>query len=127
MKGRKSEDVALCAICGEEVTEMKMGDAILERAYAVYRLRHGILSPEQIRVLRESTGLSQRGFARLLGWDEVQVNRYETGTILDDAHNSLLVALQDPETLYRFVQQRHELLQPLDQRKVQAAMIGRRD
>ena len=118
-------EVALCATCGEEVTTMAMGDAILERAYGVYRLRHGILAPEQIRVLRESTGLSQRGFARLLGWGEVQVSRYETGAVPDDAHNSLLVALQDPEAMYRFVQQRHDRLQPLDQRKVQAAMNGR--
>lgn len=118
-------EVALCATCDEEVTDMAMGDAILERAYAVYRLRHGTLSQEQIKTLRESTGLSQRGFARLLGWGEVQVHRYETGALPDDAHNSLLVALQDPEALYRFVQQRHALLQPLDQRKVQAAMNGR--
>lgn len=118
-------EVMVCARCGEEVTDMAIGDAILERAYAEYRVRHDILAPEQIRLLRESTGLSQRGFARLLGWGDVQVHRYETGALPDDAHNSVLMALQDPEMLYRFVQQRHERLLPLDQRKVQAAMNGR--
>lgn len=118
-------EVALCTKCGEEMTDMAMGDVILERAYAEYRRRHDILSQDQIRTLRESTGLSQRGFARLLGWGDVQVHRYETGALPDDAHNSLLMTLQDPGTLYRFVQQRHERLQPIDQRKVQAAMSGR--
>lgn len=118
-------EVAVCPQCGEEIGDIDLSDAILERAYSEYRRRHGILAPEQIRVVRESTGLTQRGFARLLGWGDVQVHRYETGALPDDAHNTLLVALQDPETMYRFVQQRLDHVSPLDRRKIEAAMTGR--
>lgn len=118
-------DIAVCTQCGEEIGDMALSDAILERAYTEYRRRHDILSPTQIRALRESCGLSQRGFARLLGWGAIQVHRYETGALPDDAHNTLLVALQNAETLYGFIQQRLDRLQPLDRKKVEAAMNGR--
>ncbi len=118
-------EAAVCPRCGEEIGDIDLGDAILERAYSMYRQRHGILAPEQIRVLRESTGLTQRGFARLLGWGDVQIHRYETGALPDDAHNRLLVTLQDPGSMYQFVQDHLGHLSSLDLRKVKAAMNGR--
>jgi putative zinc finger/helix-turn-helix YgiT family protein len=119
-------DVAVCTRCHAEIGDMELEDATLERAYNEYRRRHGILSPAQIRTLRESCGLTQRGFGRLLGWGDMTVHRYETGALPDEAHNTLLVALQDPETLYRFILQRQEYLRPLDRKRVQMAMSGRR-
>jgi len=48
-------EVTLCVTCGEEVTNMAMGDAILERAYAVYRLRH------DIHEVKERGGVNKNG------------------------------------------------------------------
>jgi len=119
-------DVAVCVACGQDVADMDLDDMTLERAYAIYRQRFNILSPIQIREIRERSGLSQRGFGRLLGWGDVTVHRYETGALPDMAHNALLEALQDEETLYRFIERRLDALSSLDQRKVRAMINQRR-
>ena len=59
-----------CSMCKEALVSEEHDSAILERAYAIYRKRHGLLTPHEIRAIRESYGLSQRSMARLLGWGD---------------------------------------------------------
>ncbi len=73
---------------------MELDDATLERAYAIYRRRFSILTPNGIREIRERSGLSQRDFGRLLGWDDVTLHRYETGALPAIAHNAVLKMLE---------------------------------
>jgi putative zinc finger/helix-turn-helix YgiT family protein len=117
--------VAICDNCKHDIVDLELDDASLEYAYDVYRQRHKILTPQQIQAIRENSGLSQRGFGRLLGWGDVTIHRYETGALPDVAHNALLVALQDDETLYRFVERRQDALTPLDRRKARALIDNR--
>ena len=48
---------------------------------------------------RETYGLSQRAFSKLLKWGEVTMNRYEMGAIQDKAHNNILILLKKPENM----------------------------
>jgi len=101
----RGEDVAVagtvqhCSQCKTALVSEEHDSATLERAYAEYRKRHGLLSPQEIRGIRESYGLSQRSLARLLGWGEVTVHRYESGALQDAAHDSLLRLLREPSNL----------------------------
>ena len=88
--------VMLCANCGEEIFNEELDSATLLNAYNEYRRRHKLLSPEEIKRIREQYGLSQRSFAKLLNWGDKTVRRYENGAIQDKAHNSLLLFLRDP-------------------------------
>ena len=45
----------------------------------------GFLQPEEIEKIRKQYGLSQKNFARLLGWGDITIHRYESGAIQDDA------------------------------------------
>ncbi len=83
-------DVAVCIDCGEDMADMELDDATLERAYTIYRRRFGILTPDGVREIRERSGLSQQDFGRLLGWDDVAIHRYETGALPPIAHNAML-------------------------------------
>lgn len=85
--------VALCNICGTEIFVRELDFDNLEKAYRIYRERHNIVSPEDIRNLREKTGLSQREFAKRLGWSPATVDRYEKGALPSPAHNAVLKRL----------------------------------
>lgn len=84
------ETVALCPNCGSEIGDSRIEGGNLDRAYAIYRARHGIPSPEEIRRLRDFYGLSLREFSRFLGFGEQTVYRYERGDIPDLAHSLVL-------------------------------------
>lgn len=75
----------LCLIghrCGETLSDPDRDDAVLRTARDLYRQKHGLLTSSNIARLRGRYGLSQRALARLLGWGEVTIQRYEKGVIL---------------------------------------------
>lgn len=82
-----SELMAVCPKCGNAVGDARVEGENLERAYAVYRRKFGILSPQEVRDLRESYGLSLREFSRFLGFGEQTAYRYERGDIPALSHN----------------------------------------
>jgi HTH-type transcriptional regulator/antitoxin MqsA len=73
--------VQRCADCGESYLSGDEMDAVQRAAADIVREREGLLSPEEIRSLRESMGLSQAAFERLIGAGEKTVVRWERGTI----------------------------------------------
>lgn len=89
-----TETVALCPQCGMEIGDSRIEDGNLEQAYAIYRARHGIPSPEEIRKLREFYGLSLREFSRFLGFGEQTIYRYERGDLPDPTHSLVLEQAQ---------------------------------
>ena len=85
-----SETVAVCPICGEIIGDARIEGANLERAYDAYRSLHGILSPMEVKALRDSYGLSLREFSKFLGFGEQTAYRYEHGDIPDQPHNTTM-------------------------------------
>ena len=74
-------------------------------AQNLYRQRHKLLTARQIIDIREQYGLSQRSFAKLLDWGDKTIRRYEAGAVQSKAHNSLLLFLQDPQNMNKFLKQ----------------------
>ncbi len=90
-------DVRICNECEGECFDEQLDEVLLQKAYDVYRHLHGIMTPSQIRLTREKFGLSQRNLAKLLGWGEVTITRYETGSLPDHAHNTMLSSLENTQ------------------------------
>lgn len=83
---------------GEQVFDEKLDNKAILSAFDKYRKNHGIISPERIKKLRHSFGLSQRDFATLLGWSATTIATYETGSLPSKANNKILLALEnDPD------------------------------
>lgn len=61
-------EIATCQKCGMKIFDEERDSRNLEKAYNLYREQHKLLSPDEIRVIREKYGLSQRALSRLLGW-----------------------------------------------------------
>lgn len=93
----------VCATCEEGIYDRALDGASTEKAFAIYRERHHLLTPTEIRELRARYGLSQRDMARLLGMGEATVARYEGGSLPDEAPNRLLALMRDPSNMWALV------------------------
>ncbi len=85
----------VCAQCGKEVWLKEIDDENLRNAYAIYRSKHDLLEPKEILQIREKYGLSQVAFARVLGFGDKTIARYENGSIQDEAHNNLIMLMRE--------------------------------
>lgn len=98
-----------CSICAEAIADEAFGDPV-ERAYAVYREKNGLLSPTEIRRIRERWGLSQVAFAALLGMSQATINRYEAGSIQQQKEDELIRACDDPTRMRDLLNRQGHLL-----------------
>lgn len=91
-----SARVRVCRQCGQDMFDRNLDSKNLQVAFDLYRQRHNIISPTELRAMRERYGLSQRSLGALLGWGEITIHRYEQGSLPDDAHNQVLRFIEDP-------------------------------
>ncbi|MBO4699558.1 DUF4065 domain-containing protein [bacterium] len=83
----------VCENCNEGENEFipaKMMDANLSEARNQYRKKRGLLTSSDIVELREHYGLTQRELARMLGWGDATIARYESKFIQDETHDEIL-------------------------------------
>lgn len=81
---------------------------------AAYREKVGLLSPEEVKAIRESYRLSQRSFARVLGFGDKTITRYENGSIADAAQNNLIELVHDPKNFLLLLQKNRESVSPAE-------------
>lgn len=93
-----------CDVCNQEFASQEQDERNFDEAYDIYRRRHNLLTPQQIRAIRKKYGLSQRNMALLLGWGEITIHRYENGSLQDTAHNELLALLEEPQNTKKVLQ-----------------------
>ncbi|MBO5543941.1 MAG: DUF4065 domain-containing protein [Oscillospiraceae bacterium] len=73
-----------------EFIPSKVMDANLLAARDAYRSAHHLFTSQDIINLRNRYGLTQRELAKLLGWGEATVSRYETKQIQDETYDGIL-------------------------------------
>lgn len=90
--------VRCCEACNFEYLDHE-GQLIRHEAVC----RHlGVLTPTDIRRIRERHGLSRAAFAKLTGLGEATLNRWENGAAIQDrAYDHYLRLLESPETLQK--------------------------
>jgi putative zinc finger/helix-turn-helix YgiT family protein len=88
-----------CLECENTFDDPKAGEDSLDKAYREYRLRQGMLQPEEIREFRRKYGLTQLELSKLLGWGIVTLSRYENGALQDEAHERSLRLIMEPSNL----------------------------
>lgn len=91
--------VAVCPDCHADIWHDEYEDETLARAFAEYRRRHGLLQPDEMVHIRKKWGLGQRAFSLLLGWGEITLHRYESGSLQDAAHDAQLRMAERPENI----------------------------
>lgn len=85
-----------CLRCDEVVLRFSDARRLQEDAIALYRKKHGLLSADEIRTIRERFGLTQSELARLLHLGANTISRWESGrNVQTEAMEMLLRLLRD--------------------------------
>lgn len=92
------ETYYFCTNSDEDENEFatgRMSNTNLLNARNAYRKKHNLLTSNEIIEIRERYGLSQIDLARLLGWGEATISRYESKAIQDEAYDNMLRIIKD--------------------------------
>jgi putative zinc finger/helix-turn-helix YgiT family protein len=85
-----------CPRCDEVVLRLSDARRLQEDAIAVYRKKHGLLSADEIRGIRERFGLTQSELAHLLHLGANTISRWESGrNVQTEGMEMLLRLLRD--------------------------------
>ncbi len=82
-----------CSKCGEVVLRFQEAKRLHEDAIAIYRKKHGLLSADEIRAIREHFTLTQAGLAHLLRLGANTVSRWESGRNVQTAAMDMFLRL----------------------------------
>lgn len=110
--------VYVCTKCDEEIFDEEVEKENLELLYSMYRKKHSLLTPDDIKDIRKKYGLSQRAMSRLLEWGEVTFSRYENGSIQDSIHNSFLELIKKTENMLKIFEKNKHLLTEKERNKL---------
>lgn len=82
-----------CAAC-EDVQATAIRDYNAEQANRKYRRRHGLLTPDSIRNIRDYLGEDPQELSRILGYPEDYWTYWESGTMPTRAQSNLIRLLR---------------------------------
>lgn len=134
IKGEKvtyEERFYFCANADEDENEFetgKMTNENLSNARNAYRMKKGLLTSGEIVAIREGYGLSQVDLARLLGWGEATISRYESSSIQDEAYDIMLRLIKDnPLKALEFLKKNTDKFSDTKRFSIREKMVERLD
>lgn len=120
-----------CANADEDENEFETGAMTNENllnARNAYRIKKGLLTSYEIVELRESYGLSQVDLAKLLGWGEATISRYESKAIQDEAYDTMLRLIKDnPLQALEFLKKNADKFTPLKRMEIKSKIVEKLD
>lgn len=88
----------------------------------------GLLTSDEIVAIRESYGLSQVDLAKLLGWGEATISRYESKSIQDEAYDTMLRMVKDnPLQALEFLKKNAEKFTTIKRREIRNKIVEKLD
>ena len=120
-----------CANADEDENEFEtssMTNENLLNARNAYRIKKGLLTSYEIVEIRESYGLSQVDLAKLLGWGEATISRYESKAIQDKAYDTMLRLIKDnPLQISEFLKKNADKFNPIKRMEIKAKIVEKLD
>lgn len=120
-----------CSNTNEEENEFEtsnMTNENLLNARNAYRIKMGLLTSDEIIELRRNYGLSQVDMARLLGWGEATISRYESKAIQDEAYDMMLRLIKDnPLKALEFLEKNSDKFTPSKRAEIKETIIEKLD
>jgi putative zinc finger/helix-turn-helix YgiT family protein len=120
-----------CANADEDENEFETGAMTNENllnARNAYRVKMGLLTSDEIVAIRERYGLSQVDLAKLLGWGEATISRYESKAIQDEAYDTMLRLIKDnPLQALEFLKKNAEKFPVMKRIDIRAKIVEKLD
>ncbi len=120
-----------CVNADEDENEFETGAMANENllnARNAYRVKKGLLTSDEIVAIRENYGLSQVDLARLLGWGEATISRYESKAIQDEAYDTMLRLIKDnPLQALEFLKKNADKFSELKRVEIRAKIVEKLD
>lgn len=120
-----------CANADEDENEFETGSMINENllnARNAYRNKMGLLTSNEIVAIRENYGLSQVDLARLLGWGEATISRYESKAIQDEAYDVMLRLIKDnPLQALEFLKKNADKFSAVKRQEIRSNIVEKID
>jgi putative zinc finger/helix-turn-helix YgiT family protein len=89
-----------CRHCGFGMLGPGHLEALRIATHDAYRRKHGFLTSGEILSRRKAMGLSQKRFAEYLGVGSASIERWESGTLVQDKASDLLLRQRTERGLY---------------------------
>lgn len=125
------ETYYFCCYSNEDENEFetgRMSNANLMNARNAYRRKHDLLTSDEIVGIRTRYGLSQVDLAKLLGWGEATISRYESKAIQDEAYDNMLRIVKDnPLITLEFLDRNAEKFSIQKQRRILEKIVEKLD
>ena len=132
IKGEKvtyQERFYFCVNSDEEECEFETGSMANENlmsARNTYRKMNNLLTSDEIVEIREHYGLTQVELAKLLGWGEATISRYESKAIQDEAYDNMLrIIKNDPLKAMEFLDKNKDKFTVVKRSQIRERMIRR--
>ena len=91
------ENVPICKKCKNELIINTIEDENLKRIYNKYRSIKNIITPSEIKDLRNKYDISQRELTAILDFGKMTINRYENGSLPSKSHSDYLKLISKDE------------------------------
>src|ERR1035441_5169913 len=91
-------EAMVCNRCGFQVMTDVQSDAYTIASADAYRARHGLLTTEELKQVRERLRMSFRTYAKYLKVSEASPKRWEAGLVQDQAMDELIRLKSDLAT-----------------------------
>ena len=116
---------------GSDNCEFQTADLMNDNQMAArnaYRKAHNLLTSDEIVAVRENYGLTQVEAARLLGWGEATIARYESKAIQDEAYDTMLRILkEDPLRAIAFLDKNSDRFSETKKMQIRTKMVEKMD
>ena len=112
------ERVMQCSTCGEIIFNEELEKENLEILFNKYRIEKKLLGPHEIKAIREKYDLGQRAFAKILGWGEITIHRYENNNLIDETHSKMLELIKEPQNMRTLLEESKDKIGETTYKKV---------
>ena len=106
-----------CRKCNNSFDDPKSDFDVLDMAYREYRKANNMLQPEDIKNWRLRLNLTQIELARILGFGDVTINRYESGKLQESSHDKAMRLAMKPANLLSLINDNSDCIVDNEKRK----------
>lgn len=113
----------VCEDTGEQFTITEQDTLQFNDLYSQYRVRHGILFPDEIKNIRTGYGLNYSQISRILGFGVNQYAKYESGEVPSESNGKMIAAIKDRDVLIGLLKSCRSVFQPSEYDRILTSIL----